>query len=172
MQSPHAASLRLPRTRSALFKASSNRLQGSQLFSEIGLLEADLTSTRRDLYAANVRSKSLTSVLKEKASKLQSLEEQLSGHGDHLKVCYVYLLVIQQNLRLCESRYLAPIRTVVGLTDFDKYDPIDDWALYAQQSALMLSAQHSWIAAFIWCCMRHIQSLQSSSSRRNVAPQT
>ena len=130
MQSPHAASLRLPRTRSALFKASSNRLQGSQLFSEIGLLEADLTSTRRDLYAANVRSKSLSSVLKEKASKLQSLEEQLSGHGNHLKVCYAYLLlVIQQNLRLCENRYLAPSKLVVRLTDFDKHDPFDDWAL-------------------------------------------
>lgn len=78
--------MRLPHTRSALFKASSNRLQGSQLFSEIGLLEADLTSTRRDLYAANVRSKGLSSTIKEKASKLQSLEDQLSGQAEQLKV--------------------------------------------------------------------------------------
>lgn len=69
-------------------------------------------------------------MLKEKASKVQSLEEQLSGHGDHLKVCYAYLfLEIQQNLRLCERRYLVPSKVVVGLTDSDKYDPFDDWAL-------------------------------------------
>lgn len=78
--------MRLPHTRSALFKASSNRLQGSQLFSEIGLLEADLTSTRWDLYAANVRTKGLSSAVKDKASKLQSLEEALSRQREHLKV--------------------------------------------------------------------------------------
>lgn len=91
MQGSHAASLRLPHTKSALFKASSNRLQGSHLFSEIGLLEADLTSTRRDLYAANVRTKSLSSVVKDKASKLQALEKQLAGHDEHLKVRYLFV---------------------------------------------------------------------------------
>ena len=70
-----------------MFKASSNRLQGTHLFSEISLLEADLTSTRRDLYAANVRSKSLSGVLKDKAGRLQTLEEQLSKHDSLLKVC-------------------------------------------------------------------------------------
>lgn len=52
----------------------------------MGLLEADLTSTRKDLYAANVRTKSLTSVLKDKSSKVQILEEQLASQDHLLKV--------------------------------------------------------------------------------------
>ena len=50
------------------------------------MLEADLTSTRKDLYAANVRTKSLTSVLKDRSGKVQMLEEQLAGQDDLLKV--------------------------------------------------------------------------------------
>ena len=78
--------MRLPRTKSTLFKLTSNKLQESHLFSEMGLLEADLTSTRKDLYAANVRTKSLSSVLKDKSGKVQVLEEQLASNGDLLKV--------------------------------------------------------------------------------------
>ena len=50
------------------------------------MLEADLTSTRKDLYAANVRTKSLTSVIKDKSGKVQMLEEQLASQDDLLKV--------------------------------------------------------------------------------------
>ena len=78
--------MRLPRTKSALFKLTSNKVQESHLFSEMGLLEADLTSTRKDLYAANVRTKSLSSVLKDKSGRVQMLEEQLASHDDLLKV--------------------------------------------------------------------------------------
>ncbi len=78
--------MRLPRTKSALFKATSNKAQESQLFSEIGLLEADLTSTRKDLYAANVRTKSLTSVLKDRTGKMQALEDRIASHDELLKV--------------------------------------------------------------------------------------
>ena len=81
--------MRLPRNKSALFKATSNKLQESQLFSEMGLLEADLSSTKKDLYAANVRTKSLTSVLKDKSGKVQALEERIAGHDDLLKVGHV-----------------------------------------------------------------------------------
>ena len=80
--------MRLPRTKSSLFKLTSNRLQESQLFSEMGMLEADLTSTRKDLYAANVRTKSLTSVLKDKSGKVQMLEHQLASQDDLLKVIF------------------------------------------------------------------------------------
>lgn len=78
--------MRLPRNKSALFKATSNKVQESQLFSEMGLLEADLTSTRKDLYAANVRTKSLTSVLKDKTGKVQALEDRIASHDELLKV--------------------------------------------------------------------------------------
>ena len=81
-----SSTLRLPRTKSALFKATSNKLQESHLFSELGLLEADLNSTRKDLYAANVRTKSLTSVLKDKTGRMQDLEERIASHDDLLKV--------------------------------------------------------------------------------------
>ena len=80
--------MRLPRTKSSLFKLTSNRLQESQLFSEMGMLEADLTSTRKDLYAANVRTKSLSSVLKDKSGKVHMLEEQLASQDDLLKVIF------------------------------------------------------------------------------------
>lgn len=78
--------MRLPQVKSSLFKLTSNRLQESQLFTEMGMLEADLTSTRKDLYAANVRTKSLTSVLKDKSGRLQVLEEQAASQDDLLKV--------------------------------------------------------------------------------------
>ncbi len=52
----------------------------------MGLLEADLTSTRKDLYAANVRTKSLTSVLKDKTGKMQTLEDRIASHDELLKV--------------------------------------------------------------------------------------
>ena len=67
----------------------------------MGLLEADLTSTRRDLYAANVRTKSLSSVVKDKASKLQALEKQLAGHDEHLKVHYLFACCLCSHLCLC-----------------------------------------------------------------------
>ncbi len=82
--------MRLPRTKSALFKATSNKAQESQLFSEMGLLEADLTSTRKDLYAANVRTKSLTSVLKDKTGKVQALEDRVASHDELLKVSHAH----------------------------------------------------------------------------------
>ena len=82
--------MRLPRTKSALFKATSNKAQESQLFSEMGLLEADLTSTRKDLYAANVRTKSLTSVLKDKTGKMQTLEDRIASHDELLKVSHAH----------------------------------------------------------------------------------
>ena len=78
--------MRLPGTKSALFRATSNKAQESQLFSEMGLLEADLTSTRKDLYAANVRTKSLTSVLKDRTGKVQALEDRIASHDELLKV--------------------------------------------------------------------------------------
>lgn len=78
--------MRLPRTKSALFKATSNKMQQSQLFSEMGILESDLNSTRKDLHAANVRTKSLTSVLKDKSGKVQVLEGRIADHDDLLKV--------------------------------------------------------------------------------------
>ena len=81
-----SSTLRLPRTKSALFKATSNKLQESHLFSELGLLEADLNSTRKDLYAANVRTKSLASVLKDKTGRMQNLEERIASHDQLLKV--------------------------------------------------------------------------------------
>ena len=81
-----SSTMRLPRTKSALFKATSNKMQQSQLFSEMGILESDLNSTRKDLHAANVRTKSLTSVLKDKSGKVQVLEGRIAGHDDLLKV--------------------------------------------------------------------------------------
>ena len=50
------------------------------------MLEADLTTTRKDLYAANLRTKSLASVLKDKSSKLHRLDQQLASQDDLLKV--------------------------------------------------------------------------------------
>ena len=50
------------------------------------MLEADLTTTRKDLYAATLRTKSLASVLKDKSSKLHMLDQQLASQDDLLKV--------------------------------------------------------------------------------------
>lgn len=95
--------MRLPRTKSALFKATSNKLQESQLFSEIGLLEADLSSTRKDLHAANVRTKSLSSVLKDKSGKVQALQEHIASSDDLLKVGLGFALMHGSLTLLYES---------------------------------------------------------------------
>lgn len=108
-----SSTVRLPRTKSALFKVTSNKAQESQLFSEIGLLEADLTSTRKDLYAANVRTKSLTSVLKDRTGKMQALEDRVASHDELFKVshtpsppsppCHLSITDMQQVFLMCLS---------------------------------------------------------------------
>ncbi|KAL0022870.1 hypothetical protein WJX77_001841 [Trebouxia sp. C0004] len=99
-----SSTMRLPRTKSALFKATSNKAQESQLFSEIGLLEAGLTSTRKDLYAANVRTKSLTSVLKDRTGKVQALQDRLATHNELLKAANQKAARLQNSLQVLQSK--------------------------------------------------------------------
>ncbi|KAL0022501.1 hypothetical protein WJX79_002808 [Trebouxia sp. C0005] len=99
-----SSTVRLPRTKSALFKVTSNKAQESQLFSEIGLLEADLTSTRKDLYAANVRTKSLTSVLKDRTGKMQALEDRVASHDELFKAANQKAARLQNSLQVLQSK--------------------------------------------------------------------